>query len=278
MFEKPVAPVGAGLAVDNQPVIYKEANKHLDRYVFCLEDIDLWDRVLSSKYVHRGRFTRFSDISYAGRDMSEEALTRENLPNELDRPIIQTFIKSAADSALEVYAAYGSIGLVVVNSLTGKDIATVRAIEQELLNIVPDSLQEFYDILAKKEFGANKPGEVTRAVRDELIECIRKTVNYREDIVNKAEAELAQRALPGGQGLTHITNGTKFYATSLDRSLKAERLEQIASKQSEPVQVHITQPANAGLDAETIASIVSQAAAEAAKAAVEAAMKNTAKK
>lgn len=270
MFEKGLAPLGSGLVTASEPVIEKESNKHLDRYVFCMEDVDLNDRILSIKFIHRGRFNRLSDVSYGALDMSEEALLREVVPDETHSTINKVFIKTASDSALEVYAAYGPRGLITVNTLTGKDPVTVKAIEQELLGNYTDNLEEFGTFLENLKFADNKAAAVTKQVRDELLQCVKFTLNYREDVVNKAEAEMSHRALPGGHGLDHIPKGARFYSESLGRTLRSEKLDNV---EKTPIQVTVDNKGS-NLDPEVIASI----AAQAAIAAVEAMTSKMAKK
>ncbi len=270
-MSKKAAPLGAGLEVKSQPVIVKEANKHLDRFVLCFEDLDLRDRRLSTDYVHAGRITRLVDISYADRDLSEEALTRENLPNDLEHPNDIIVVKTAYDSALELYAAYGERGLIILESLTGADTQTIKAIEKELLGDIPVSLIQFHDDLSARA----GLGGIGLRVRDEVLKCLEITINYRADIVNKAETEIAQRALPNGVGLDRITSGVKFYASSLDHVLEIDKLDMLARKSQEPVKVTLEAPAaQPALSAADIVAIV----AETVKATMEATKTPAAKK
>ena len=228
-------PLDAGLAVKTAPVAAKESHKHADRFVFCLEDITLNDRRLSTDFIHAGRITRLSDITYADRDMSEEALTRETLPTGDDDSYDVTLTKTAYASALEVYAAYGQRGLIILESLTGADNATVKALSKEFLTDIPENIITFRDELEAK------PGlsGIGARLRDELVRCANVTINYRSDVINKAESEMAQRALPNGVGLDRITNGMKMYARSLGYVFDVEKLDMVNNAKQQPINIKL---------------------------------------
>lgn len=246
-----LAPIGSGLTSVGSKIAQKDVNKHLDRYVFCLEDINLADRRLSVLKINRGRVARLTDISIADLDMSEEALTREGLSAQSDSDTQMTTIytKSASDQALELYINYGERGLVVIESLTGQPPQTVRALEELLLAKVPNSLNEFKLLLSEVKLSADKAGQLASEVREEIYACIDKTIFYRSDVVSKSEGELASRSKPDGRGLNIVTSGMRFYAESLDHTLSAD----IARKPQDPIKIELPQTS---IDPNQIAQIV----------------------
>lgn len=266
MISTNVAPLGAGLGAAPAGSIRKaDLNKHLDHYVFCLEDISLTDRQLSTRFLSKGRFTRLSDLGTQVIDMSEEALTREGTAGETfeEHELLVTHIKSAWDQALELYINYGPRGLVIVESLTGMPTAKVRAIEEFLLSEIPHNLDEFRERLASIPTSSDVTGQLMDRVRQEIYSCIDKTQAYRIDIVEKAEGEMAARSLPNGTGLNRVTSGVRFYADSIGKSLKADQLEIISKKQQEPIKLEL--PSAPAIDPQAIAAIVA-ATVEALKA------------
>lgn len=252
-----VAQLGTGLGPTAASAVKKaDANKHLDHYVFCLEDIDLTDRQISTRRISKGRITRLYDIGTQVVDMSEEALTREGTAGQQDeeRDMMTTYIKSAWDQALELYINYGNRGLIILESLTGLGTAKVKAIEEYLLSDVPHNLDEFKSKLSEVTTSADVTGQLMDKVRSEIYECIQRTSAYRSDIVDKAEGEMTARTLPNGTGLNRVTSGIRFYADSIGKSLKADQLEIISRKQQEPIKIEM--PAAPAIDPATIAAIV----------------------
>ena len=266
MINTNVKPLGAGLGPSTAGAVTKrDMNRNLDHYVFCLEDINLRDRQLSIRELHKGRIARLSNIGIQVVDMSEEALTREGTAGESyeEHEMMSTYEKNAWDQAMELYINYGPRGLTVLESLTGLPVAKVKAVEEYLLSDVPHSLTAFRERLMNVVISSDVTGQLMDRVRQELIDCINRTQAYRTDIVEKAEGEIAARGLPNGTGLNRVTSGIRFYAESLDRTLKADQLEIISKRQQEPVKIEL--PSAPALDPQSIAAIVA-ATVEALKA------------
>ena len=245
------APLGAGLNTVGSKIAKQDINKHLDRYVFCLEDINLCDRRLSVLGINRGRIARIADISIADLDMSEEALTREGLSSQADSDtqMMTIYTKSASDQALELYINYGERGLTVIDALTGQSPQTVRAIEELLLKNVPKSLAALRNTLSEIRLSQDRAGQLAEAVREEIFACIDKTIAYRNEVVAKSEGELASRSKPDGRGLNVVTSGMRFYAESLDHTLSAD----LARKPQDPIKIELPQST---VDPAQIAQIV----------------------
>ena len=232
-----VAPLGVGLSNVGTKVIDTDYNKHLDRYVFCLEDINLADRRLSVLNINRGRIARLEDISIADLDMSEEALTREGIAvhGTTDTQMTTVYTKTAADQALELYISYGERGLCILESLTGQGPQTVKAIEELLLDKIPTTLNDLQAEVAGKIFVQDRIGQIAVKTQREILDCIDKTSFYRHDIVAKAEGELAARDKHDGRGLSRVTSGMRFYAESLGHTLDVDK----KNKAAEPFKIEL---------------------------------------
>lgn len=229
--------LGQGLIPNKHSLENELTKKWIDankaHYVFLpggsppLGDLDVSDRELSVPIIYRGRINILVSHRYVDRNASIEALVKLETDDE---PEFVAIPKTAKDQANELHDCYGMNGpsprgMVILHSLTGRDVDFVKKLESTLLPPkLPDTLIKLAaylrDVAPQKVAELKEHKQVHEACLKEMLKACQDAYAVYFDHLQVMEGEQVDRSKPNGFGKSKVDAFDRYCYRQLELNPK----------------------------------------------------------